>query len=49
VKIKIDVLVVYCKVAVEKDIQCDQKENKSEQTLHISGHVVAEFYASKLS
>jgi hypothetical protein len=30
-------------------IQCDQKENKSEQTLQIIGHVVAEFYANKRS
>jgi hypothetical protein len=30
-------------------IQSDQKENKSEQTLQIIGHVVAEFYANKRS
>jgi hypothetical protein len=28
-------------------VQCDQKENKSEQALQIIGHVVAEFYAHK--
>jgi hypothetical protein len=30
-----------------KHVQCDQKENKSEQALQIIGHVVAEFYAHK--
>jgi hypothetical protein len=28
-------------------VQCDQKENKSEQALQIVGHVVAEFYGNK--
>jgi hypothetical protein len=28
-------------------VQCDQKENKSQQALQIIGHVVAEFYAHK--
>jgi hypothetical protein len=28
-------------------VQCDQKENKSEQALQIIGHVVTEFYANK--
>jgi hypothetical protein len=28
-------------------VQCDQKENKSEQALQIIGHVVAEFCANK--
>jgi hypothetical protein len=30
-------------------IQCDQKDNKSEQALQIIGHVLAEFYANKRS
>jgi hypothetical protein len=28
-------------------LQCDQKENKSEQALQIIGHVVAETYANE--
>jgi hypothetical protein len=32
-----------------KYVQCDQKENKSEQALQIIGHVAAEFYANKRS
>jgi hypothetical protein len=30
-------------------VQSDQKENKSQQALHIIGHVVAESYANKRS
>jgi hypothetical protein len=31
------------------NLQCDPKENKSEQALQIIGHVVAKFYANKRS
>jgi hypothetical protein len=31
------------------NVQCDQKENKSEQALQLMGHVVAELYANKRS
>jgi hypothetical protein len=34
-------------VLASRDIQSDQKENKSEQALQIIGHVVAESYANK--
>jgi hypothetical protein len=33
-------------LALQRHIQSDQKENKSEQALQIIGHVVAEFYAN---
>jgi hypothetical protein len=32
-----------------KFVQSDQKENKSEQALQITDHVVAQFYANKRS
>jgi hypothetical protein len=38
-----------CFILFYMNIQCDQKENKSEQALPIIGHVVAEFYGNKSS
>jgi hypothetical protein len=34
---------------IASKVQCDQKENNSEQALQIIGHVVAELYANKRS
>jgi hypothetical protein len=41
--------VVEIEIGQINNIQCDQKENKPEQTLEIIGNVVAEFYANKRS